>query len=188
MIIMKKLLLSLILGVSIPAYLVGNVERYLDKKVEQIMFAYDTYQATQKIKQPVEEVIQDVVFTSYYVGDSSGSNDTTGSGLTSEDFEVNEKGWYTYEGKVVVATATIECLSSNTGACSMYNKLPEGYHIKSYFDEMLIKVDGVEYPAIVLDSCGASFWDEEKQRVDIYVSDEAYSVGKVDGSIFYYRQ
>ncbi len=114
-----------------------------------------------------------VRFTSYWVGDGS-SADMTSSGLNSHDFEVNNQGWYTYQDKVVLASATDVCLESTTGACGKYNELPEGYNLHSLFDELVIHVDGVEYDAIILDSCGASFWNEEHQRYDLYIADVQY--------------
>ena len=53
---------------------------------------------------------REVVFTNYYKGDSEGSTAKTGSGITTDKFQINEKGWYLYEGKVVIAAATYECL------------------------------------------------------------------------------
>lgn len=176
---MKKLLFILLLSVSATLSSATTVENVSSQKRER------TYYEQAKPEKVSSMKVQDVSFTSYWDGDETGSGDSTGSGLNSLDFEVNEKGWYTYQNKVVVATATYECMNSNTGACSQYNKVPEGYHVMNYFDEMVIIVDDVPYLAVVLDSCGASFWAEERQRVDIYVSSEESAVGKVYGSIKY---
>ena len=124
------------------------------------------------------EQLHDVRFTSYYTGDSSGSGNKTASGLSVEDFDINENGWYLYEGKVVVATATEECLESNSGACRKYSQLPAGYQLHNLYDELTLIIDGIDYPAIVLDHCGASFWDEERQRYDIYVVDKDHVIDK----------
>ncbi len=121
----------------------------------------------------IEEKRNAVRFTSYWVGDGS-SADTTSSGLNSKDFEVNENGWYTYQNKVVLAAATDICLEAKTGACGKYNELPEGYNLHSLYDELTIYVDEVAYDAIILDSCGASFWQEEYQRYDLYISSDKY--------------
>lgn len=117
---------------------------------------------------------QDVRFTSFWPGEGSGNK--TASGLGVEDFRTNAQGWFTYQGKVVVASATEECLESNAGACRKYSKLPDGYQLHRLFDELTLLVDGVEYPAIILDHCGASFWDEQHQRYDIYVVDEDHLI------------
>lgn len=117
---------------------------------------------------------QDVRFTSFWPDDGSGS--MTASGLGVEDFGTNAQGWFTYQGRVVVAAATEECLESTAGACRKYSKLPEGYQLHRLFDELTLLIDGIEYPAIVLDHCGASFWDEERQRYDVYVIDDDHLI------------
>lgn len=116
--------------------------------------------------------LKDVRFTSFWPGDSTGSGNRTASGLSAYDFEINDQGWYLYDGKVVVATATEECLESNSGACRKYSQLPEGYQLHRLLDELTLIINGQEYPAIVLDHCGASFWDEANQRYDVFVVDE----------------
>ena len=96
--------------------------------------------------------------TSFYPAESS---DCTGSGLCSWDFGVNENGWYTYNGKLVVATATQYL--ANQG---WY--LAPGVHTYGYYDEITLVIDGVEYQAIVLDSCGNSM---KTDRIDLFVGD-----------------
>lgn len=118
----------------------------------------------------LQEQRHDVRFTSFWPDEGSGG--MTASGLGVDDFMLNSKGWFTYQNKIVVAAATEECLKSNSGACRKYSKLPDGYQLHRLFDELTMIIDGVEYPAIILDHCGASFWDEERQRYDIYVRDE----------------
>ena len=117
---------------------------------------------------------QDVRFTSFWPGEGSGNK--TASGLGVKDFRTNAQGWFTYRGRVVVASATEECLESTAGACRRYSKLPEGYQLHRLFDELTLLVNGIEYPAIILDHCGASFWSEDRQRYDIYVVDEDHLV------------
>lgn len=119
-----------------------------------------------------EEEPTGVRFTSYHVGDYSGSGTVTGSGLSIDDFDINSEGWYTYEGKVVLAAATYACLESDSGACANYNELPDGYMIHGYWDEVSLFLNGTIYDGIILDSCGASFWDEPLQRYDIFVADK----------------
>lgn len=117
---------------------------------------------------------QDVRFTSFWPGEGSG--DKTASGLGIEDFEVNSQSWFTYQGKVVVASATKECLESNAGACRKYSQIPDGYQLHRLYDELTLIIEGVKYPAIILDHCGASFWNEDHQRYDIYVVDEDHLI------------
>lgn len=121
--------------------------------------------------------LHDVRFTSFWPGEGSGNK--TASGLGIEDFGLNAQGWFTYQDKVVVASATEECLESNAGACRKYSKLPDGYQLHRLFDELTLIIDSQEYPAIILDHCGASFWNEDHQRYDIYIADEDYLI---DGS------
>ena len=102
--------------------------------------------------------VYDTRMTSFYPAESS---DCTGSGLCSWDFEVNEHGWYTYQGKLVVATATQYL--ANQG---WY--LADGVHTFRYYDEITLVIDGVEYQAIVLDSCGNSM---KTDRIDLFVID-----------------
>lgn len=87
--------------------------------------------------------------TSYYVGDNTETSITTGSGLDINDFQVNDKGWYTYNGKLVLATATNYLL--NYG----FN-LADNVKTYKYYDELVLNIDGIDYQAIVLDSCGKS--------------------------------
>lgn len=113
-----------------------------------------------------------VRFTSYWEHDGTGSGKCTSSGLCIEDFDLNDNGWYLYQGKVVIATATYVCFYATDGPCSKYNSLPDNYNMYNIYDELIIFIDDQMYEAIVLDSCGASFWEEEHQRYDIFVSNE----------------
>ena len=112
------------------------------------------------IEEEVEEVFYETRMTSYYPGDDCKSGTVTGSGKSIKDFEVNEYGWYTYNGKLVVATATKYLL--NYGFT-----LSEGVHTYKYWDEITIEIDGVRYEAIVLDSCGHAMHSD---RIDLFVS------------------
>ena len=92
-----------------------------------------------------------------------------------------------YQNKIVIATATYECLLSNYGGCATVNTLkdvPKGYEVYRYFDELVIEIDGVKYEGIILDSCLASFWDREYQTYDIFIADKRYAFGKTKGVIY----
>lgn len=131
--------------------------------------------------------MREITLTNYYNGDKDGSNSTTGSMKSTKDFEVNELGWYTYQGMVVIATATYECMKSKSGGCQYYNSLkdlPSGYGIYHYYDIINFEVDGVRYDGIVLDSCGASWWAEDKQRFDIMIADRKYAFGKMEAVLY----
>lgn len=109
--------------------------------------------------------------TSYYTGDSTNSGDWVGAGINTSKFQVNEKGWYTYKGKLVLAGATNECLNSQNGACNKWNIPKSDKHYYNYYDELTIIIDEVEYEGIILDSCGASMYLEEN-RLDLFVSNK----------------
>lgn len=121
----------------------------------------------EKVEEPVE-VIEESTYqyeyitrmTSFWANDGYGTGECTGSGLCSWNFQTNDKGWYTYNGKLVIATATIYL--ANQG---WY--LAEGVHTYRYYDELILNIDGVDYDAIVLDSCGSSM---KTDRVDLFVS------------------
>lgn len=98
--------------------------------------------------------------TSYYSNDGYETGTCTGSGLCINDFQVNDKGWYTYQGKLVVATATEYLLKYGF-------TLYDGVHTYRYYDEITLNIDGIDYNAIVLDSCGSSM---KNGRIDLFVS------------------
>lgn len=83
----------------------------------------------------------------------------TGCGLGIEDFGVNENGWYTYKGKLVVATATNYLLNYGW-------RYQNGVRLYNYYDVLILTIDGVDYEAIVLDSCGICM---TTGRIDLFV-------------------
>lgn len=139
---------------------------------------------------PIDPTKKEVYFTNYYRGDGTSSS-RTGSGLRVSDFQVNDKGWYLYQGKVVCAAATNEGLKSNYGVLANYNQPEESITYYSYYDEITAEIDGVEYELIVLDTCGASHdvaylnrVDNGMNRIDIFVSDKSFSFGKKKGYVY----
>lgn len=92
--------------------------------------------------------------TSYYANDGYDTGNCTSSGLCTWDFETNEKGWYTYQGKLVIATA-----SERLGYTEMRT-----YNL---YDELTLVIDGIEYESIVADRCGAC---QKHNRIDLFVS------------------
>ena len=146
----------------------------------------------QEVDQEEKEVSkQDVYFTSYYVGDGSSTN-KTGSGITIDKFYVNELGWYTFNDRVVLACATYQGLNSKFGVLKNYMQQEQGITYYNYFDEISIEVNGKEYEAIVLDTCGASHdkdylekYDDGLNRIDIFVSSKDKQVYKVKGSVIH---
>lgn len=146
--------------------------------LEEIEDVYETeevdYEETEEIswdsvtiESEVKEVVESVEtgtyetrMTSYWANDGYGTGDCTGSGLCSWDFGVNEHGWYTYNGKLVVATATTYLANQGWAVA-------DGVHLYKYYEELVLTIDGVEYDAIILDSCGSSM---KTDRVDLFVS------------------
>lgn len=116
--------------------------------------------------EPVHEEVQEVSssyttrMTSFYANDGYGTGSCTGSGKCEWHFQVNDKGWYTYQGKLVVATAT-------TYLANQGWYVAPGVHLYKYYEELVLTIDGVEYEAIILDSCGSSM---KTDRVDLFVS------------------
>lgn len=98
--------------------------------------------------------------TSFYANDELKTGDCVGAGFCWWDFGVNEKGWYTYDGKLVLAAATTY-LQKKFGT-------REGITYFKYYDEVNITIDGVVYPGIILDTCGACYRDV---RLDLMVKD-----------------
>lgn len=115
---------------------------------------------------------QNVRFTSYHPNDKTGSTKCTASGYCTKHFDIHKEGFYTFNNKVVIATANKNCTKSKTGVCANYNSLPKGYHEYDLYDELDIYFNNKEYKAIVLDICGACYWEEEYQRYDIFVSNK----------------
>lgn len=80
---------------------------------------------------------------------------------------MNEKGWYTYQGKVVVATATPYLLNHGWSR-------KDGITYYKYYDTLTLVINGVSYEAIVLDSCGACM---KSKIIDIFVTGPKSVVG-----------
>lgn len=98
--------------------------------------------------------------TSFYANDELKTGDCTGSGLCSWDFVPNEYGWYTHNGKLVLAAATTYMINT-------FGYKEDKVYFK-YYDEVNVTIDGKVYPGIILDTCGACYRDE---RLDLFVKD-----------------
>lgn len=97
--------------------------------------------------------------TSYYPTRASA---VTGCGLEFTYFDVNENGWFTYDGRLVIATATDYLLNYGW-------KLADGVRTYEYYQELILNIDGVDYLAVVLDSCGLCM---QTGRIDLFVMDK----------------
>lgn len=161
-----KTLVAILIMIPILVIIFKGTKNEVNAKVDLAMteeaniIAVETIKEEEPIKEEVEEVFYETRMTSYYPGDDCKSGTVTGSGKSIKDFEVNEYGWYTYNGKLVVATATKYLL--NYGFT-----LSEGVHTYKYWEEITIEIDGVRYEAIVLDSCGHAMHSD---RIDLFVS------------------
>lgn len=82
--------------------------------------------------------------------------------MCSWNFGVNEHGWYTYNGKLVLATAT-------TYLANQGWYVGEGVVLHKYWEDMTININGVDYQGIILDSCGACM---KRKIIDLFVTGE----------------
>lgn len=142
--------------IEMPQQVEQEVKKQEEKKVEQ-----KKQEENQEQKQEEVKSSYTTRMTSYYPEEGEF---TTGSGLSPANFEINDKGWYTYQGKLVVATAT-------TYLANQGWQVGNGVHLYKYYDELILNIDGVDYDAIILDSCGSSM---KTDRVDLYVSSINY--------------
>jgi len=117
----------------------------------------------EKQEQPIVEEPSDTYttrMTSFWANDGYGTGECTGSGLCSWDFGINENGWYTYDGKLVIATGT-------TYLANQGWYVADGIRLYKYWQELVVTIDGIDYDSIILDSCGACMRDN---RIDLFVS------------------
>lgn len=100
--------------------------------------------------------------TTFYSGDGYGTGSCTGSGLCEKDFTINDKGWYMYKGRLVLAGATRYLLKHG------YKEQP-GKKYFTYGENVIIVIDGVSYPGTIWDSCGACT-SSSKNIIDLFVN------------------
>lgn len=165
-----------------PKLTLADLEReareLLEKKEEE-----KRVEAEEILKRQASQTTQSVRFTNYYPGDALNSTSSISHpSLTMADMYAGKYGFMYYNGMVAVATATYGCLNSPTDECQIGNSIPARYSVFQEGDTFTMIINGEEMPAIVIDACGACFWDEEKQRVDILVSEP---FGNLDGEIRY---
>lgn len=118
---------------------------------------------TTEIVEVQKETKLDYKLTSYYSGDGFSSGSTTASGKKTSDFKINENGWYTYDGKLVIATASKRLLKWD----QYKNSTQKTYNL---YDELILEINGIRYDAIVLDVCGAAM---KKPIIDLFVSSKS---------------
>ena len=136
----------------------------------------------------VEEIIPEIVkkerdmyIVNYYPDDSTGSGNTTASGLGVSDFTLSTEGFYRYNGMLVGAMPVGTELHLGNGE-TYY--LYENYKYYSLGDTMEVEFEYnntiYNEKIIILDVCGACYGmpHESKQRVDIFTSHSV--IGKRD--------
>lgn len=147
----------------------SNLQEVEEKSEKQIVLVNDPVNDEEiKVEETFKEVEQDPIkleyrMTYYYPGDSDGSGSVTASGKSSKDFKLNENGWYTYNGKLVVATASNRLLNWK----SYKNSKEPTYNL---YDELILNINGQDYEAIVMDVCGACMKD---RKIDLFVKDRS---------------
>jgi len=132
---------------------VGQINSVLkiNNKIEEI-----------EVEEPQEEIYEESIntyttrMTSYYPEEGETM---TASGLGIDNFGVNENGWFTYNGRIVVATASTRLGYTDMRTFNLY-------------DELTLNIDGIDYQAIVLDVCGSCMWDN---RIDLFASSVVYA-------------
>lgn len=142
----------------------GKITSYNVSGVSSLRSAHIFTEIKEEIKEKVEEKITAYKYrmTSYYPNDDYGSGHCTGSGLCTDKFGITDQGWYTYNGKLVLAAAT-PYLQNKFGYKE--NKL----YFK-YYQEIDVTIDGQTHKGIILDTCGACYKNE---IIDLYVKDKA---------------
>ena len=126
-----------------------------------------------KLKKKLATKQAQYYLTAYWTGDGYESGTCTGSGKCVKDFQVNDKGWYTYNGRLVLAGATTYLLKYG------YSRI-EGKRYFKYGENVTVTINGVDYPGTIWDSCGACM---KNNIIDLFVSGSQSSVGKIKVSI-----
>ena len=148
----------------------GQVHRIVTYNVSGINSLQSSHLVDKYVPKVVEEPLPAITkyrLTSYYHNDELNSGACTGAGFCTWDFTPNEKGWYTYKGKLVLAAATTY-LQNKFGTV-------EGRTYFKYYDEVKITIDGIDYEGIILDTCGACYKDT---RLDIFVANKSSVVDR----------
>lgn len=134
-----------------------------------------------------------LTLTYYYPGDATGSSGTTGAGISTSNFTVDENGWYRYYkdgvNYLVVAAATTYCrdAANHCGINVSKHGIAKNIPYYSYYDTLRLKIGEKTYDAIVLDSCGACMWgdrDDLGEKIDVFVQNSsAVKPGIYDSSV-----
>lgn len=145
--------------------------KVVEKKEEPVI--KEVVQETKK-EEPIITTLENsnqYRLTSFYSNDGYGTGSCTGSGLCERDFKVNERGWYTYNGYLVLAGATEELLRS-----WKIERNPDKHYFR-YYDKVNLEIDGITYQGIIIDSCG-SCTKLNENRIDLFISNSSSVVDR----------
>ena len=131
----------------------GEEPKEEEEPFKEVIEVVEEVQAPEVVEEPNSYTTR---MTSYYPEEGET---TTASGLEIYNFGVNQNGWFTYNGKLVVATASRRLGVTNMRTFNLY-------------DELTLNIDGIDYDAIVLDVCGAC---QRDNRIDLFASSYIYA-------------
>ena len=159
------LIFIILLGYFYPRH--ETAEKIEHKSTKDIIKTEEKEEQQEESKQEEQQEVRQngrrARITSYWENDDCNSEDMTASGKSSKDFQLNDKGWYTWNGMLVIATASTRLGKTNQRTYRLY-------------EEIYIKINDIVYKAVVLDVCGACMRDN---RIDLYVKDRASMVDQI---------
>ena len=170
----KEKLIIIILIITSISFTIYHIQwkkraKHQQEKIDEINYKIDKLKSEQELMALELDLVvtkieneQKIRLTSYYPNDPDGSGTVTASGLSVSDFTINDKGWFEYQGMLVVACATPNYKEDLI--------LPTNYRRYKLGSVITMVIDKKLYKAIVCDICGASYWNEDLQRYDLYVS------------------
>ena len=152
---MKNYIITLIIFIIIFIGYVYPKNKEINKKEDNLILIKEPLEE-QTITNEKEIIVRETRLTSYWVNDDCNSEDMTASGKTTKDFKLNSNGWYTWNGMLIVATA-----SNRLGKTSQ-----KTYNL---YDEIELIINDRQYTAVVLDVCGACM---KYNRIDLFVKNK----------------
>ena len=152
---MKNYIITLIIFIIIFIGYVYPKPKEINKKEDNLILIKEPLEE-QTIINEKETIVRETRLTSYWVNDDCNSKDMTASGKTTKDFKLNSNGWYTWNGMLVVATASNRLGKTNQKTYKLY-------------DEIELIINDKQYTAVVLDVCGACM---KYNRIDLFVKNK----------------
>ena len=167
--LIKKMSLNLIYVIALILCVikVGSVNKITTYNLAGISSLGSSQILSEYVEPEPEPEPEPVAPTVYKYRLTHFTDPCVGAGFCANQLQLNEKGWYTYQGKLVVATATPYMIN-------VFGYKPNKLYFR-YYDELILTIDGVRYEAIVLDTCGACYRDE---RIDLFVKDPAHGIDR----------